>query len=144
MQELPQGQSVRLLEQLQNSLQTVFLAKLPLPDSDAGQGHKKKKRKKKKKHQELSESNTEEEAVSCEISECFAAALSRGVSLFSLVLLHTPVSVWSGEGLQRGKAMAALTGAYRDVCLPLMRAARTIVRARATVHVYTCTVECSA
>ena len=137
MQELPQGQSVRLLEQLKSSLQTVFLAKLPLPDSDAGQGHKKKK-KKKKKHQKWSESNTEEDAVSCEISECFAAALSRGVSLFSLVLLHTPVSVWSGEGLQRGKAMAALTGAYRDVCLPLMRAARTNVRARATVHVYTC------
>ena len=138
MQELPQGQSVHLLEQLKSSLQTVFLAKLPLPDSDAGQGHKKKKRKKKKKHQEMNDSNTEEEAVLHEISECFASALSRGVSLFSLVLLHTPVSVWSGEGLQRGKAMAALTGAYRDVCLPLMRAAKTIVRASPTVHVYAC------
>ena len=67
------------------------------------------------------------------MSDNFTAALLRGVNVFSLVLLSTPLSVWTSEGLHKKKAMEALIGVQRDVSQPLLSAARDNVNIKMSV-----------
>ena len=122
MQDLPPGQSVALMGQLTQSLQSVFLARLPI----LGVTHADMVETQRRKRRRLSKRKNGAFAL-CEISTCFSAALMRGVDIFSLVLLNTPVSLWSGEGMHRERAMAALLEIQRDVCVPLMRSAKAVV-----------------
>ena len=107
IQKMPVGQSVALLEQLSNSFQSIFLTQLP--------------RKRKKRKHNHRESGLES------ISDNFKAALLCGVDVFHLVLLSTPLTVWTSDGLHKEKAMKTLLGIQRDVILPLMIAAKDIV-----------------
>ena len=117
--ELPPGQCVSLLEQLQRDFQDGFLSKLPPPDHTPWKRRKKKRR---------SEGGRATLSTACEVSEGLVAALVKGVDIFSLILVHLPLSVWSSEGLHRDRAVAALMAVQRDVCLPLLAAARVVVR----------------
>ena len=118
--ELPPGQCVSLLEQLQRDFHVGFLSKLPPP------GHTPREKRRKKKRR--SEGGRAALLTACEVSEALVAALIKGADIFSVVLLHLPLSVWSSEGLHRDRAVATLMAVQRDVCLPLLEAAWVMVR----------------
>lgn len=122
VQDLPVGQSLTLMEELTHSLRSTFLAKIQLPcitgKDEIENQRRKKRRLSNRKKDELS---------TFEVSPCFVVALSRGINALSLVLVNTPVSVWCNEGMHRGRAMATLLAVQKDVCVPLMKIARTIV-----------------
>ena len=118
--ELPPGQCVSLLEQLQRDFHVGFLSKLPPP------GHTPREKRRKKKRR--SEGRRAALLTACEVSEALVAALVKGACIFSVVLLHLPLSVWSSEGLHRDRAVATLMAVQRDVCLPLLEAAWVMVR----------------
>ena len=122
VQELPAGQSLSLLEQLSHSIQSIFLEKLPSLGI-VGLAEK-QQRSKKRRHSERKTGRVPSSEVN---PSHFVAALSRGVDLLSLVLLNTPVSLWTSEGMYRERATLAFLAVQRDVCVPLMNAARDTV-----------------
>lgn len=122
MQDLPLGQSLGLLEQLIHSLKSIFLAKIQPPcisQEDRNEDRRKKKRR-------LSNGKNGELST-FEFFPRFAAALTRGVNVLSLVLVNTPVSVWCNEGIHRDRAMAVLLTVKKEVCIPLMKIIKAIV-----------------
>ena len=127
VQETPAGQCVALLEQVTNSIKSVFLAKLGPRANDSsevvGEARPRNRRKRRSHENGTVVATSGEEFV----SSSFASALLRGVDVLSLVLINSPLSVWTGGGLHREKAREALLAVQRDVHRPLVVAAEEMV-----------------
>lgn len=123
MQDLPPSQSIALLEQLTHALQTIFLAKIhpscTTRTEDVVQNSLPRKKRKRALPLVFSSNIT--------TPGSFSTALLHGVDVLSLVLLNTPMSLWTSEGIHRERAMATLLGVQRDVCAPLMESAMAVV-----------------
>ena len=124
VRELPAGQCVSIMEQLANSLQEDLLTKLRPTNRTPHKRKKRKRRREEERGRVLSATN--QPLVSPEAA--IMSALLKAVELFSLVLLHLPLSVWETEGLHRDAAVEGLLAVQRLVCLPLIAAAKTVVR----------------
>ena len=124
VRELPAGQCVSIMEQLANSLQEDLLTRL-LPTHHTSHRRKKRRRRMEEKRRGAP-SATNQPLVSPEAAT--VSALLKAVELFSLVLLHLPLSVWETEGLHRDAAVEGLLAVHRRVCLPLMATSKTVVR----------------
>ena len=124
MQETPAGQCVALLEQVTSSVKSVFLAKLGPRANDRSEvvGEARPRNRRKRRSHE----NGTVVATSG-VSSSLASALLRGVDVLSLVLINSPLSVWTGGGLHREKAREALLAVQRDVHRPLVVAAEEMV-----------------
>ena len=123
VQEMSAGQSVALLEQVTHSLQSFFLAKLSPTVNDSSSGSVEEDSRPRKKQTRQSKKEIFEEVGGEAVPSCFVSALLQGVDVLSLVLLNTPVSVWTSGGLHRERAREALLAVQRDVHQPLLTAA---------------------
>ena len=124
VREMSAGPSVALLEQVTHSLQSFFLVELSptVNDSSSGSVEEESRPRKKQRRQSKKEEIIEEVGGEA-VSSCFVLALLRGVDVLSLILLNTPVSVWTSGGLHRERAREALLAVQRDVHQPLLTAA---------------------
>ena len=123
VEELSSGESVAILDYLRETTSNLLL-KIPPPQDTR---RKKKKRKREGSTDTPASLNSTASLTSEEASESLLAPLCRGADICSLVVLHTPVTLWSSEGIHREKAVAVLLALVEDVCVPLMAAATPLV-----------------